>query len=77
MRHMLRSNSTPACGGSIEEQALVANFYYGNPGDFGFMGVDCDGIDTPGSIGAPTAMSICANCNTQGVADVAFSSAVQ
>ncbi len=48
-------------------------FYFGNPGDFGFMGDwDCDGVDTPGLYRQSDGYVYLRNSNTQGVADVAF-----
>ena len=56
-----------------EGPAQVAGFYYGNPGDFGFMGDwDCDGIDTPGLYRQSDGYVYLRNSNTQGVADVSF-----
>jgi len=56
-----------------EGAAQVAGFYYGNPGDFGFMGDwDCDGIDTPGLYRQTDGYVYLRNSNTQGVADVSF-----
>ena len=53
--------------------AEVAAFYFGNPGDFGFMGDwDCDGIDTPGLYRRSDGYVYLRNSNTQGVADIAF-----
>jgi len=53
--------------------AQMAGFFYGNPGDFGFMGDwDCDGIDTPGLYRQSDGYAYLRNSNTQGVADVAF-----
>jgi hypothetical protein len=56
-----------------EGPTQVAGFYYGNPGDFGFMGDwDCDGIDTPGLYRQSDGYVYLRNSNTQGVADVSF-----
>ncbi|MGH8872206.1 MAG: S8 family peptidase, partial [Acidimicrobiia bacterium] len=53
--------------------AQVAELYFGNPGDFGFMGDwDCDGIDTPGLYRRSDGYVYLRNSNTQGVADVSF-----
>jgi hypothetical protein len=53
--------------------AQVAGFYFGNPGDFGFMGDwDCDGIDTPGLYRRSDGYVYLRNSNTQGTADIAF-----
>jgi subtilisin family serine protease len=52
---------------------LVAGFYYGNPGDVGFLGDwNCDGIDTPGLYRQSDGFAYLRNSNTQGVADVRF-----
>jgi len=54
-------------------QTQVAGFYFGNPGDYGFMGDwDCDGIDTPGLYRRSDGYVYLRNSNTQGTADVAF-----
>jgi SpoIID/LytB domain protein len=51
----------------------LGEFYFGNPGDFGFMGDwDCDGVDTPGLYRQSDGYVYLRNSNTQGVADVAF-----
>jgi hypothetical protein len=51
----------------------VTSFYYGNPGDYPFMGDwDCDGIDTPGLYRQTDGYVYLRNSNTQGVADLAF-----
>ncbi|MGH8872166.1 MAG: SpoIID/LytB domain-containing protein, partial [Acidimicrobiia bacterium] len=51
----------------------IAELYFGNPGDFGFMGDwDCDGIDTPGLYRRSDGYVYLRNSNTQGVADVSF-----
>jgi subtilisin family serine protease len=53
--------------------AQVAAFYFGNPGDIGFMGDwDCDGIDTPGLYRQADGYAYLRNENNQGVADVSF-----
>jgi hypothetical protein len=53
--------------------AQVAGFYFGNPGDFGFMGDwDCDGIDTPGLYRRSDGYVYLRNSNSQGIADVSF-----
>jgi hypothetical protein len=53
--------------------AQVASFFYGNPGDFGFMGDwNCDGIDTPGLYRRSDGYVYLRNSNTQGVADISF-----
>jgi len=49
------------------------SFYYGNPGDYPFMGDwDCDGIDTPGLYRQRDGYVYLRNSNTQGVADIRF-----
>jgi hypothetical protein len=51
----------------------VTSFYYGNPGDYGFMGDwNCDGIDTPGLYRTSDGYAYLRNSNTQGIADVSF-----
>jgi hypothetical protein len=51
----------------------VASFFYGNPGDVGFMGDwNCDGIDTPGLYRQSDGFAYLRNSNSQGVADVRF-----
>ena len=51
----------------------LGQFYFGNPGDYGFMGDwDCDGVDTPGLYRQSDGYAYLRNSNTQGVADVAF-----
>ena len=52
---------------------LAAQFFYGNPGDFGFMGDwNGDGIDTPGLYRRSDGYVYLRNSNTQGVADISF-----
>ena len=54
-------------------KGTLGEFYFGNPGDFGFMGDwDCDGVDTPGLYRQSDGYVYLRNSNTQGVADVAF-----
>jgi Tol biopolymer transport system component len=51
----------------------VVSFFYGNPGDYPFMGDwDCDGIDTPGLYRQSDGYVYLRNSNTQGNADLAF-----
>ena len=51
----------------------VSSFYYGNPGDYPFMGDwDCDGIDTPGLFRISDAFAYLRNSNDQGNADIRF-----
>ncbi len=53
--------------------AATTDLYFGNPGDFGFMGDwDCDGIDTPGLYRRSDGYVYLRNSNTQGVADISF-----
>jgi len=53
--------------------ASTTELYFGNPGDFGFMGDwDCDGIDTPGLYRRSDGYVYLRNSNTQGTADIAF-----
>jgi hypothetical protein len=48
-------------------------FYYGDPGDFPFMGDwDCNGTDTPGLFRTSDAFAYLRNSNTQGIANVRF-----
>jgi len=49
------------------------SFYYGNPGDYPFMGDwDCDGVDTPGLYRQSDGYVYLRNSNTQGIADISF-----
>jgi hypothetical protein len=51
----------------------VTDFYYGDPGDYPFMGDwDCDGVDTPGLYRQSDGFVYLRNSNTQGVADRTF-----
>jgi hypothetical protein len=51
----------------------IQTFYYGNPGDYPFMGDwDCDGVDTPGLYRQSDGYVYLRNSNTQGIADVSF-----
>ena len=51
----------------------VVSFYYGNPGDYPFMGDwDCDGIDTPGLYRQSDGFVYLRDANTQGAADLTF-----
>ncbi|MEA3501658.1 MAG: Ig-like domain-containing protein, partial [Actinomycetota bacterium] len=51
----------------------VTTFYYGNPGDYPFMGDwDCDGVDTPGLYRQSDGYVYLRNSNTQGEADITF-----
>ena len=56
-----------------DEAARVTSFYYGNPGDYPFMGDwDCDGVDTPGLYRQSDGYAYLRNSNTQGNADRSF-----
>ncbi len=49
------------------------SFYYGNPGDFPFMGDwNCDGTDTPGLYRQSDGFAYLRDSNTQGNADIRF-----
>jgi parallel beta-helix repeat protein len=51
----------------------VTTFFYGNPGDFPFMGDwDCDGEATPGLFRQSDAFAYLRNSNSQGIADIRF-----
>ena len=51
----------------------VQSFYYGNPGDYPFMGDwDCDGVDTPGLYRQSDGYVYLRNSNSQGIADRTF-----
>lgn len=51
----------------------VLNFYYGNPGDYPFVGDwDCNGTDTPGLYRQSDGYVYLRNSNTQGIADISF-----
>jgi len=53
--------------------AGVSDFYYGNPGDYPFMGDwDCNGVDTPGLYRQSDGYVYLRNSNTQGSADLTF-----
>jgi hypothetical protein len=56
-----------------ENGAEATWFYYGDPGDYPFMGDwDCDGFDTPGLYRQSDGYVYLRNSNTQGAADVSF-----
>ena len=56
-----------------EGEREVTWFYYGNPGDYPFMGDwDCSGTDTPGLYRQSDGYVYLRNSNTQGNADVSF-----
>jgi len=51
----------------------VFEFYFGNPGDFPFVGDwNCDGVDTPGMYRQSDGYVYLRNSNTQGIADIRF-----
>ncbi len=53
--------------------ALEDSFFFGNPGDFPFMGDwDCDGVETPGMYRQSDGFVYLRNTNTQGFADIKF-----
>jgi hypothetical protein len=55
------------------ERRPIAAFYFGNPGDFPFMGDwDCDGVDTPGLYRQSDGYVYLRNSNTQGNAEISF-----
>jgi hypothetical protein len=52
---------------------LVTSFFYGNPGDYPFVGDwNCDGVDTPGLYRQSDGYVYLRNSNTQGIADIKF-----
>ena len=52
---------------------LDTSFYYGNPGDYPFVGDwDGDGIETPGLYRQSDGYVYLRNANTQGIADIKF-----
>ncbi len=56
-----------------EDGLLDTSFYYGNPGDYPFMGDwDCDGVETPGMYRQSDGYVYLRNSNTVGVADTKF-----
>jgi Tol biopolymer transport system component len=58
---------------TLKEGAVEIAFYFGNPGDFPFVGDwDCDGDDTPGMHRPSDGFIYLRTSNTQGVADVSF-----
>ena len=51
----------------------VTTFYYGNPGDYPFVGDwDCNGTETPGLYRQSDGYVYLRNSNTQGIADIRF-----
>ena len=56
-----------------DEGLLDASFYYGNPGDYPFVGDwDGDGVETPGLYRQSDGYVYLRNANSQGVADIRF-----
>ncbi|MEE8331962.1 MAG: hypothetical protein V3R84_09335, partial [Acidimicrobiia bacterium] len=56
-----------------DEAGRVNSFYFGDPGDYPFMGDwDCDGVDAPGLFRQSDGYVYLRNSNTQGVADRSF-----
>jgi VCBS repeat-containing protein len=56
-----------------EAGVLVTSFFYGNPGDYPFMGDwDGDGVETPGLYRQSDGFVYLRNSNTQGNADIRF-----
>src|SRR3970282_1217033 len=52
---------------------VAAQFYYGNPSDYPFMGDwNGDGIDTPGLYRRSDGYVYLRNSNTHGIADIPF-----
>ena len=57
----------------LDEDTDPASFYFGNPGDFPFMGDwDGDGVATPGLFRQSDGFVYLRNSNTQGNADISF-----
>ena len=55
------------------EAGEVTSFFFGNPGDFPFVGDwNCDGVDTPGLYRQSDGFAYLRNTNSQGVADISF-----
>lgn len=55
------------------EDGRVAGFFFGDPGDFPFLGDwDCDGIEAPGLYRQSDGFVYLRNSNTQGIADIRF-----
>ena len=55
------------------DEAGYSRFFYGNPGDLGFMGDwDCDGVVTPGLYRQSDGFVYLRNSNSQGIADVRY-----
>jgi hypothetical protein len=56
-----------------DESGAVTSFFYGNPGDYPFVGDwNCDGVDTPGLYRQSDGFVYLRNANTQGVANIRF-----
>ncbi len=56
-----------------ERDTQTTQFYFGNPGDYPFMGDwNCDGFDTPGLYRQSDGYVYLRNSNTQGPADISF-----
>ncbi len=56
-----------------EDGLLDASFYYGNPGDYPFVGDwNCNGIETPGLYRQSDGYVYLRNANTEGIADIKF-----
>jgi hypothetical protein len=57
----------------LSPASLVGRFYYGNPGDYPFMGDwNGDGTDTPGLYRQSDGYAYLRNSNTQGIANTKF-----
>jgi Subtilase family len=55
------------------DEAAYSQFFYGNPGDRGFVGDwDCDGVKTPGLYRQSDGFVYLRNSNNQGIADIRF-----
>ena len=55
------------------DDGSASSFYFGNPGDFPFMGDwDCDGTDTPGLYRQADGFVYLRNSNTQGIGEIRF-----
>ncbi len=56
-----------------DDVGAVSSFYYGNPGDYPFVGDwDCDGTDTPGLYRQSDGFAYLRDSNTVGIADTSF-----
>jgi murein DD-endopeptidase MepM/ murein hydrolase activator NlpD len=57
----------------LESASGTVAFYFGNPGDYPFMGDwDCDGVDTPGLYRQSDGYVYLRNSNNQGNADIKY-----